>query len=282
MGKDACLGAGFARALFKRTGKPVLYADCENGETSIPGWVEKDLWQPGDGDIIDESYDILKCADSAAYSGLVISTISSLGDLILQSVTKKNYKSDPTKEVSRMNFRTRGGNTLMGPSQTDYLMAQSWFKEWFAAHATLLRAGKFVLWLSHQKIIEIEHPNGTTEVMGGPLIIGSALTREAPKIMQELFRIEARLMKAGEQPRRILQVENSGVWQAKDRYRAFPPTGVEIGVVREATDTADSFERKIVAKGEAVWDTMFKAMDRIRGGNGAPAISGTTVTTGGK
>jgi len=255
------LAAGFAKYMFETTGKPVLYGDWENGERVIPASVPMVLWVPdATKDPLDEAQEFLMEGRKDIYSAVVTDTISSMADAMLTSISMKNLTEGKTTQ--RMKATTAAGRVINHSTLADYGMALVSFGQWAAGHLSLLQKGKHSLWLAHEKMVEIKDANGTVDVLGGPDIVGSKLTRSAPKLVQVLLRIK--VVRGPQGVERRIQVDDDGLYLAKDRFKSFPQGGQGITVVRGAM-TVEQFDAALLEMGVKVWRTVFTRAEMLRG-----------------
>ena len=256
VGKTLMAGA-WMKVLFEETGRKSLYRDWENGEQSIPRFLDHcfDLWQPDlDKDPIDEAMESVQLGLSGGYAGVVDDTISSMGGLFLRSVVGKQIFD---KGSNRGSVKTAGGRQIHVASQSDYGHAQMLFEQWCMANAALYPKGIHQLWVGHEKLVDIKDANGAaTDIIGGPEIIGSALTRTAPKLPHVFLRLKAVRNPDGTSGRKV-QTDVDGYWIAKDRLRVLDPRGVDI-TVRGARD-GDDLARKAVDLYATIWRAVFRA-----------------------
>lgn len=253
--------AALMRWLWKQTGKRSLYGDWDMGELAIPETCDEcfDLWQPDpDKDPIDEAMEFMDLAASGDYAMAVTDTISMMGSRFLHSVAKKQIfeKSDKRGVV-----KTEGGREMKIATLSDYGHAQMQFEQWALENNRLFQQGKHVMWLAHEKLVDIKDAGGAvTDVIGGPEVIGSALTRVVPKLPHFNGRIKCKA-KGGGAVEFWLQTCNDGYYQAKDRLCALAPGGLSVHV--GSASGPEDLNEKILQRWEAVWADLFRQRAKV-------------------
>lgn len=253
------LAAGFMKLLYDMTGKPCLYGDWEGGVMSIPAGIPYTLWVPGDGDPEDEAHDLATAALSDDFSGLVVDTISSMGESILDAVAKRNIYAATGSEQKHVGYKTRGGINVPVPSLADYRTAQTAFQQWSRHLPNLFRKGKHVLWVAHEQVAEVSDSSGKKDMIGGPEIIGAKLTRTAPKIPHIMARVTCQKKGIGDRARleRFIQTEIDGLYVSKDRINALPRGGCHFNV--DPHLEGDQLVNAIIDRAYKVWETVFRS-----------------------
>jgi hypothetical protein len=255
--------ASFIREIRTRVpDKKVLYRDWENGgealpQSDFPGLVDGkdyDVWRPDPNkDVLDETYDAIDLANNDEYSAVVDDTISSWGHAILDSTTRKQIFDG--KATVRGSVKTAGGRVCNVPTMADYGFAQLQFQNYCAKQTEGLTRGMHWLWLAHERLVDIKDGGGAAlDIVGGPAIIGSALTREAPKFPHFVGRIKIQKRVEGG-VRRIVQTEVDGYYISKDRMRVLNPAGVD--VTAAPAQNPHQLTANILAGFDKVWKPIF-------------------------
>lgn len=253
------LGFGFLNACHKLTGKPGLYGDMwEAGSSSAPGGVQCDYWAPSqpvkdakgnlvEVDPLDDLNDFLFTLRDSDYPCAVIDTVSTAGEVLLSSVTKKDLSEG--KDTKRVTVKTKHGEVRV-PCMLDYRAAGTMMAQWtFAALKITQQKGKILLLLAHEKPLEMSSESGITlHAQVAPNILGSQLSRDFPKIPNLVARVE---VKQGGKRRFI--ADSDGLYICKDRFRVFAPEGVDIGVDLSKTTSAEAKDKLLLERVTALW-----------------------------
>jgi hypothetical protein len=257
-GKTLC-AAGFMKLLHEITGKPCLYGDWEGGHIVIPDDIPYILWVPDQADPTDDAFDLAEAALSNDVSGLVTDTISSMGEAITAATTKKNLYQESGSKTVRVGAKTDSGRKICVPTLNDYRYAQNTFQQWARVMPKLFEQGKHAMWVAHEHITEVSDPGGNKDLLGGPEIIGSKLTRTAPKLPHITARISCKKVMSNNKPTlsRFFQTEVDGLYLAKDRINALPRGGIHMNV--DPSLGGQEMVAAIIERSYQIWKVVFQS-----------------------
>lgn len=216
-------GAAFAAEMFERTGKPVEVADYEQSAITYPV-LDNPPWEvvePEDTGhpieacwrILDRRLERLKAGE---ISGAIDDTLSSLCNYFMEDIISQSFGGQRVVVKS-------GNLKLPTPTQQDYGLAVDTTTTWVRKNSEFIRAGGTLLWLTHEKELEVEVEGGISKPATiGPLFIGKKLTRELPKYPHVTLRFFTKKRTGKDTPDYMVQTCNDGLYFAKDRLRVLP------------------------------------------------------------
>lgn len=242
-------GAAFCAEVYARTGKKVEVADYEASTVAYP-LVDDEPWdivEPAfEETAIQEAFDIQNRRLERLRKGEIVAavddTLSSLSAYMMEEILTKKYGGD------RVSIKS-GNVSIVNPSQQDYGMAVRAVTKWVRNNATFVREGGTLLWLTHEKELEMEIDGGIQKpAQVGPLFIGKQLTREIARFPHVTLRFFAKKKTGQPTPEYMVQTSHDGAYYAKDRLRVlpaapFPWTGKD--------------DESILAAGRKIWAPIF-------------------------